>query len=218
MSKRPIRAIKLDSVIPERPKILAELSPSQKQAAIAFRDCDVLFLLGATGTGKTHVAMRLALRYAEETNCTITLSRPAVEAGECLGFIPGTVDDKMQPYLEPIHEIIPSVTRENEKDVKHLLKVCPLAFMRGRTFHGVAVLDEAQNCNESKLKLFLTRIGVGAKLIITGDPAQIDIHDSGLLHVTSKLKGVPGVGIIEMDPMDQKRHPLVTLMLAALCR
>lgn len=218
MSKRPIRAIKLDPIIPERPKIPTELSPSQKQAAIAFRDCDVIFLLGTTGTGKTHVAMRLALRYAEETNCTVTVSRPAVEAGECLGFIPGSIDDKMQPYLEPIHDIIPSVTRGSEKDMKQLLKVCPLGFMRGHTFYGVAVLDEAQNCNESKLKLFLTRMGLGAKLIITGDPAQTDIHDSGLLHVASKLKVVPGVAVIEMDPMDQKRHPLVTLMLAALCQ
>lgn len=196
-------------------RVTTTFAPTQRHAARLFRECDVLFLLGPAGTGKSHLAVALALQHAIHNECRIVLTRPVVEAGESLGYLPGDVNEKMAPYLAPIIDLLPRVCND-PKQAGALLDVCPLAFMRGRTFNGVAILDEAQNCTLAHMRLFLSRLGVGGKMIVTGDVAQSDIADSGLAAALDCLHAVPGVGIVEMTDADQQRHPLVTAMLAEL--
>lgn len=192
----------------------------QKQAADLFRDCDILFLVGAAGSGKTHVAVALALQcLATSRRETIFITRPAVEAGENLGFLPGTVEEKVAPFMTPIHDCLGRIVlKADMDDARKRLQPAPLAYLRGRTFtNAVAILDEAQNCTRSQLVLFLTRLGPGSKLLLTGDPWQTDLSGRcALLDVMHALDGVCGVGAVKFDVDACLRHPLVTEVLKRL--
>lgn len=176
------------------------LNDEQKAAYEAYKDNDVLFLVGAAGTGKSHLAVAFAVHdIIKKERSRIILSRPVVEAGENLGFLPGDVDEKVYPYMLPLYDCLDKICgRDSEarKKIDEAYELAPLAFLRGRTFDGcVCILDEAQNCTRAQLKLFLTRLGKYSKMIITGDPTQSDLPggSSGLMEVIQKCKGIKGV-------------------------
>jgi len=187
---------------------------------------DIVFAIGPAGTGKTYTAVALAVRALRNREVQrIILTRPAVEAGENLGFLPGDLKDKLDPYLQPLydalHDMIPS-----QKLLTYLedgtIEIAPLAYMRGRTLNNVfAILDEAQNTTLRQLKMFLTRMGTIAKFIITGDITQVDLprnQTSGLIHASQTLKEIPGVDFIWLDTGDIVRHKLVTRIIEAYQR
>lgn len=192
------------------------LNDEQEQAYEAYKENDILFLLGPAGSGKSHVAVAFAIHdiMRKERN-RIILSRPVVEAGESLGFLPGDLDEKVYPYMIPLYDCLDKICgRESEtrKKVDNCYEVAPLAFLRGRTFSGsVCILDEAQNCTKGQLKLFLTRLGKFSKMIITGDTTQTDLPygQSGLTEVVEKIKNIKGVGVITFTENAIVRHPLV---------
>lgn len=184
---------------------------------------DLSFSIGPAGTGKTYTAVALAVRALKRKQVRrIILARPAVEAGESLGFLPGDLRDKLDPYLQPLydalHDMLPT-----QRLLTYLedgtIEIAPLAFMRGRTLdHAFAILDEAQNTSESQLKMFLTRMGKSAKFIVTGDITQIDLpknQKSGLVHAMKLLKNIPGIDFIQLDHRDIIRHELVTRIIRA---
>ena len=177
----------------------------------------MLFALGPAGTGKTYTAVALAVRALKDREVKkIILTRPAVEAGENLGFLPGDLKEKLDPYLQPLYDalrdMIPSEKLADYVD-KGVIQIAPLAFMRGRTLDkAFVILDEAQNATESQLKMFLTRMGKSAKFVITGDRSQIDLppkQKSGLIQATTYLEGVEGIAFIHMTGADVLRHRLV---------
>jgi len=170
----------------------------------------VTIILGPAGAAKTYVATSWAVNAVEEGHFhRIVMTRPVVEATESLGFLPGDIASKVQPYMRPMTETVAKV-----KAKEPVIDTIPLAFMRGITLeHCVGLLDEAQNCNVSQLKLYLTRLGDNAKLIISGDTDQVDVNDSGLLQVAERLRGLPGVAVFEFTKADIVRHPLVGAML-----
>jgi phosphate starvation-inducible PhoH-like protein len=181
------------------------------------------FALGPAGTGKTYVAIALAVRALKNREVRkIILSRPAVEAGEKLGFLPGDMKDKIDPYLQPLYDaledMIPAVKLREYMDTK-VIQIAPLAFMRGRTLNdAIIVLDEAQNTTTHQIKMFLTRLGMNAKMIITGDVTQIDLPrttSSGLVQALRVLKNVPGIGRVEFGKKDIIRHQLVQRIVEA---
>jgi phosphate starvation-inducible PhoH-like protein len=184
---------------------------------------DLTFALGPAGTGKTYVAIALAVRALKNREVRkIILSRPAVEAGEKLGFLPGDMKDKIDPYLQPLYDaledMIPAVKLREYMDTK-VIQIAPLAFMRGRTLNdAIIVLDEAQNTTTHQIKMFLTRLGMNAKMIITGDVTQIDLPrttSSGLVQALRVLKNVPGIGRVEFGKKDIIRHQLVQRIVEA---
>ena len=184
---------------------------------------DLLFAIGPAGTGKTYTAIALAVKaFKNKEVKKIILTRPAVEAGEHLGFLPGDVKEKLDPYLQPLydalHDMIP-VRRLKDYLTDGTVQIAPLAYMRGRTLDNAAViLDEAQNATTNQLKMFLTRMGKSAKFIVTGDITQIDLPDktrSGLTYALEVLKGVRGLSIIYFDERDIIRHRLVKLIVKA---
>ena len=184
---------------------------------------DMVFALGPAGSGKTYVAIALAVKALKNKEVKrIILSRPAVEAGEKLGFLPGDKKDKIDPYLQPLYDaledMIPAAKLKEYLENK-VIQIAPLAFMRGRTLNdAVIILDEAQNTTTHQIKMFLTRLGMNAKMIITGDITQIDLPPSqlsGLKHVLRVLKGVKGIGNIEFDKSDIVRHKLVQRIVEA---
>lgn len=189
----------------------------------ALRDHELVFGVGPAGTGKTYLAVAKAVSLLIEGHVErIILSRPAVEAGEHLGFLPGDMQEKVDPYLRPlydaIYDMLPAehVTKRIESGE---IEVAPLAFMRGRTLaHSFIILDEAQNCTPVQMKMFLTRLGEGAHMAITGDPSQVDLpkgNRSGLTEALDILSGVEGVGVIRFGEKDVVRHPLVTRIVRA---
>ena len=187
---------------------------------------DMVFAIGPAGTGKTYTAVALAVRALKNREVKrIILTRPAVEAGENLGFLPGDLKDKLDPYLQPLYDALRDMLPP-QKLVSYLedgtIEVAPLAFMRGRTLdHAFAILDEAQNATLSQLKMFLTRMGRSAKFIITGDITQIDLppsQRSGLVHATHILKGIQGIDFIYLDGRDIVRHRLVKDIIDAYAR
>ena len=189
----------------------------------AIRNHDLVFGKGPAGTGKTYLAVAAAVHLLKQDRVRkIVLVRPAVEAGEKLGFLPGDLEAKVHPYLRPLldalHDMVDFTTirRFLESDV---LEIAPLAYMRGRTLnHSVVILDEAQNTTASQMKMFLTRLGHGSKMIVTGDPSQIDLNNpamSGLLDAARRFREVPGVAIIKMDGEDVVRHPLVQRIISS---
>ena len=189
----------------------------------AFRENDLTFALGPAGTGKTYIAIALAVKALKNKEVRkIILSRPAVEAGEKLGFLPGDMKDKIDPYLQPLYDaledMIPAVKRKEYME-SNVIQIAPLAFMRGRTLNdAVIVLDEAQNTTVHQIKMFLTRLGMNAKMIITGDATQIDLPrsvQSGLIQALHILKGVPGIGRVEFGKKDIVRHSLVQRIVEA---
>lgn len=198
-------------------------TPNQQRLVDEFTNNDLTFALGPAGTGKTYIAIALAVRALKNKEVRkIILSRPAVEAGEKLGFLPGDMKDKIDPYLQPLYDaledMIPAVKLREYMESK-VIQIAPLAFMRGRTLNdAVIVLDEAQNTTTHQIKMFLTRLGMNAKMIITGDITQIDLPRStasGLIKALRVLDGVPGIGRVEFGKKDIVRHALVQRIVEA---
>jgi phosphate starvation-inducible PhoH-like protein len=198
-------------------------NPNQAKMVHSFAENDLTFALGPAGTGKTYIAIALAVAALKNRACKrIILSRPAVEAGEKLGFLPGDMKDKIDPYLRPLYDaledMLPAV-KLKELMESDTIQIAPLAFMRGRTLNdAVIILDEAQNTTKHQMKMFLTRLGMNAKMIVTGDVTQIDLPrsvQSGLLQALRVLRGVKGIGMIEYAKKDIVRHPLVQRIVDA---
>lgn len=196
---------------------------NQVKMVKSFAENDLTFALGPAGTGKTYIAIALAVGALKSRACKrIILSRPAVEAGEKLGFLPGDMKDKIDPYLRPLYDaledMIPALKLKEYME-SDTIQIAPLAFMRGRTLNdAVIILDEAQNTTKHQMKMFLTRLGVNAKMIVTGDATQIDLPrttQSGLMQALKILRGVKGIGIIEYQKKDIVRHPLVQRIVDA---
>ena len=196
---------------------------NQKMMVQAADKNDILFAIGPAGTGKTYTAVALAVRALKNKVVKkIILTRPAVEAGESLGFLPGDLKEKIDPYLRPLYDALDDMIPA-DKLIYYMqtrtIEIAPLAYMRGRTLdNAFIILDEAQNTNDLQIKMFLTRIGPNAKAIITGDPTQIDLpknQQSGLFRATRILKNVPGIAQIELDEEDVVRHKLVKAIIKA---
>lgn len=203
---------------PLKPKTMG-----QKKYIDLMRENTVVFGIGPAGTGKTYLAMAMAITAFKNNEVNrIILTRPAIEAGEKLGFLPGDLQQKVDPYLRPLYDALYEImgvenfTRNMEKG---LIEVAPLAYMRGRTLdNAYIVLDEAQNTTPEQMKMFLTRIGYGSKAVITGDLTQIDLAEgkrSGLLEATKILSGIEGIGMITLTNKDVVRHPLVQKIILA---
>ena len=198
-------------------------SENQQQLIEAYEKNDMVFAVGPAGTGKTYLSIALAVKaLKEKTIKKIILSRPAVEAGEKLGFLPGDMKDKIDPYLQPLYDaledMIPAVKLQDMME-KHIIQIAPLAFMRGRTLSdAVVILDEAQNTTSQQIRMFLTRMGMNTKMIITGDLTQIDLpreQRSGLKEALRILDGVEGIGVVKLGQKDIVRHKLVTRIVNA---
>lgn len=204
-------------------KPISARTPNQQRLVDAFNHNDLTFAMGPAGTGKTYIAIALAVKALKNKEVRkIILSRPAVEAGEKLGFLPGDMKDKIDPYLQPLYDaledMIPAIKLKEYMET-NVIQIAPLAFMRGRTLNdAVIVLDEAQNTTTHQIKMFLTRLGMNAKMIITGDATQIDLPrstSSGLLHALRVLKNVDGIGRVEFGKKDIVRHALVQRIVEA---
>ena len=198
-------------------------SANQQKLVDSFYQKDMTFAIGPAGTGKTYLSIALAVRSLKEKNIRkIILSRPAVEAGEKLGFLPGDMKDKIDPYLQPLYDaledMIPTVKLQDMID-KNVIQIAPLAFMRGRTLSdAIVILDEAQNTTSAQIRMFLTRMGWNTKMIITGDLTQVDLprgQKSGLRDAVETLKDIDDIGIIHMTDNDIVRHKLVTKIVNA---
>lgn len=207
-------------------KAIKARNKTQQEMVKAYFNNDLVFAVGPAGTGKTYVAIALAVRSLKNREVKrIILTRPAVEAGERLGFLPGDLKDKLDPYLQPLYDalgdMIPS-RRLQEFIADGTIQIAPLAYMRGRTLdRACVILDEAQNTNTGQLKMFLTRMGANAKFIVTGDASQIDLprkEDSGLMRSINMLKGIKGIAAIFFGSEDIVRHPLVTKIVKAFDR
>lgn len=198
-------------------------TPNQQRLVEAVKQNDMVFAIGPAGTGKTYTAVALAVRALKNKEIRrIILTRPAVEAGENLGFLPGDLRDKLDPYLQPLYDALRDMIPQQKllsywED--NTIEIAPLAFMRGRTLdNAFVILDEAQNATAAQLKMFLTRMGRNAKFIITGDITQIDLprhQQSGLVQATQILKDIDGISVIELDNSDVIRHRLVTRIIKA---
>ena len=198
-------------------------SENQQKLIDSFEKNDMIFAVGPAGTGKTYLSIALAVRALKEKAAKkIILSRPAVEAGEKLGFLPGDMKDKIDPYLQPLYDaledLIPAVKLQDMMD-KHIIQIAPLAFMRGRTLSdAIVILDEAQNTTPAQIRMFLTRMGWNTKMIITGDMTQIDLpreQKSGLIESLQILSDIEGISVIELNKKDIVRHKLVTRIVNA---
>ena len=198
-------------------KIIKAKTTNLKKLVKESEKKDMVFAIGPAGTGKTYTSVALAVKALKEKNVKrIILRRPAVEAGESLGFLPGDLKEKLDPYLQPLYDalrdMIPHERLENFIE-KRVIEVAPLAFMRGRTLDDAfVILDEAQNTTHSQMKMFLTRMGMNAKFIITGDPSQIDLpknQQSGLQEAMKILRNVEEIGFIHLNESDVVRHPIV---------
>jgi len=198
-------------------------SERQKKYVRALKESDIIISTGPAGTGKTYLAVAIALTMLLEKKVErIILSRPAVEAGERLGFLPGDMKDKIDPYLRPLYDSLYDLLdydKIQRKIESGSIEIAPLAFMRGRTLkNSFAILDEAQNATETQIKMFLTRIGENSKLVVNGDPSQIDLpnkNQSGLIKSQSILKNIKEISVINFDHQDVMRHPLVTKIVEA---
>ena len=198
-------------------------SENQQQLIEAYENNDLVLAVGPAGTGKTYLSIALAVKaLKEKTAKKIILSRPAVEAGEKLGFLPGDMKEKIDPYLQPLYDaledMIPQVKLQDMME-KHIIQIAPLAFMRGRTLSdAVVILDEAQNTTPAQIRMFLTRMGWNTKMIITGDTSQIDLPSkakSGLVEALNILQGIEGIGVVRLNQHDIVRHKLVTRIVNA---
>ena len=204
-------------------KPIKSRSENQQRLIDAYEKNDMVFAVGPAGTGKTYLSIALAVKaLKEKTAKKIILSRPAVEAGEKLGFLPGDMKDKIDPYLQPLYDaledMIPAVKLQDMME-KHIIQIAPLAFMRGRTLSdAVVILDEAQNTTSQQIRMFLTRMGMNTKMVITGDLTQIDLpreQRSGLKEALKILDGVEGIGVVHLAQKDIVRHKLVTKIVKA---
>ena len=204
-------------------KPITARTANQEQLLADFDKNDLLFATGPAGSGKTYTAIALAVRALKNKQVRkIILSRPAVEAGEKLGFLPGDMKDKIDPYLQPLYDALEDMIppfKLREYLETHVIQIAPLAFMRGRTLSdAVIILDEAQNTTPQQIKMFLTRLGFNSKMIVTGDMTQIDLpptQQSGLIHAMRTLKNVKGISFIEFNKKDIIRHKLVSRIVEA---
>ena len=201
-------------------------TPNQKRMVAESARNDLVFAIGPAGSGKTYTAIALAVRALKNREVRrIILTRPAVEAGERLGFLPGDLKDKLDPYLQPLYDalgdMIPAKRLQSFME-EGIIQIAPLAYMRGRTLdRAFVILDEAQNTSLGQLKMFLTRMGSDAKFIVTGDPTQIDLpnkSDSGLMRGVELVRNIKGISIVEFGKEDIVRHPLVTKIVDAFER
>ena len=209
-----------------RKRAIVARTPAQNDYMAALEEADLVFGTGPAGTGKTYLAVAQAASLLERGHVDrIVLSRPAVEAGERLGFLPGDMKEKVDPYLRPLYDALYDMIPGDQVE-RHLqsgtIEIAPLAFMRGRTLsNAVVILDEAQNTTRMQMKMFLTRLGENGRMVVTGDPSQIDLprgEQSGLIEALGLLKGVDGVSIVEFSAADVVRHPLVQRIVDAYDR
>jgi phosphate starvation-inducible PhoH-like protein len=195
------------------------LNPSQKFAWSAFQQHDVLFLSGVAGTGKSHLAVAFAVNEVlQNKKKKIVLTRPIVEAGESLGYLPGDMLEKVNPYMLPLFDCLSKMGGDLDK-IKNAIEIAPLAYLRGRTFDdAVCILDEAQNATFPQMKLFLTRLGQNSKMIVTGDPLQSDLPpgDSAFSDTVRRFESLNGIAIVKFDKECIVRHPLIGKMLEKL--
>ncbi len=206
-----------------RKKPIMAKTPTQQKYVDTIHKNDITFGIGPAGTGKTYLAMAVAVSYLKQQKVNrIILTRPAVEAGEKLGFLPGSLTEKVDPYLRPLYDALYDMVDQGKvADMieKNIIEVAPLAFMRGRTLNDAfIILDEAQNTTQEQMKMFLTRIGFGSKAVITGDVTQIDlpkVSQSGLIQALKVLDGVDGVGFVKFSEKDVVRHPVVQRIIKA---
>lgn len=204
-------------------KPISARTPNQQRLVDAYSKNDLIFALGPAGTGKTYIAIALAVRALKNKEVRkIILSRPAVEAGEKLGFLPGDMKDKIDPYLQPLYDALEDMVpaaKLKEYMESNAIQIAPLAFMRGRTLNdAIVVLDEAQNTTTHQIKMFLTRLGMNSKMIVTGDATQIDLPKtttSGLIQALKILDGVNGIGKVEFCKKNIVRHALVQRIVEA---
>ena len=222
---QPPKELKMDDVIVYgvNGKPISGRTPNQQLLVKTFGENDLTFALGPAGTGKTYLAVALAVRALKNKEVRkIILSRPAVEAGEKLGFLPGDMKEKIDPYLQPLYDALEDMipgAKLRELMEGDVIQIAPLAFMRGRTLNdAIIVLDEAQNTTTHQIKMFLTRLGMGSKMIVTGDTTQIDLPrstPSGLVQALKILHRVKGIGIVEFEKKDIVRHALVQRIVEA---
>jgi phosphate starvation-inducible PhoH-like protein len=219
----PSKSIDLDNllakgvVVSRKNKVIRPKTIGQAEYMRAIEESDIVFGIGPAGTGKTYLATAMALNYLYRNLVTrIILTRPAVEAGESLGYLPGNIEEKVNPYLRPLYDSIFDMLGPEEYFSlmeKNVIEIAPLAFMRGRTLNNsFIILDEAQNTTKEQMKMFLTRLGFGSKMVITGDTTQSDLprnKESGLLHAKRLFSNVAGIKIIELSKEDVVRHDLV---------
>ena len=213
----------LGEVIKTPKRSVISRSKKQKEYVRSLKTNQIVISLGPAGTGKTYLAVAVALSMLLEKKVErIILSRPAVEAGERLGFLPGDMKDKIDPYLRPLYDSLYDLLdydKIQRKIESGAIEIAPLAFMRGRTLkNSFAILDEAQNATETQIKMFLTRIGEKSKLVVNGDPSQVDLpnkNQSGLIKSQAILKGIKEISVINFDHQDVMRHPLVTKIVEA---
>lgn len=198
-------------------------TPGQKEIVQASASNDIVFAIGPAGTGKTYTSVALAVKALKERKVKkIILARPAVEAGENLGFLPGDLKEKIDPYLRPLYDALEEMIDQDRLDLnltKNVIEIAPLAYMRGRTLNNAfVILDEAQNATNVQMKMFLTRIGFNSRAIVTGDITQTDLprkHESGLISIQSILKGIDGIDFVYLDQKDVVRHKLVRDIIEA---
>jgi phosphate starvation-inducible protein PhoH and related proteins len=207
---------------PNSTRVIAKTQGQHEMVAAASQN-DILFCIGPAGTGKTYTAVALAVRaFKEKEVRKIVLVRPAVEAGESLGFLPGDLKEKIDPYLRPLYDALEDMIPPEKLAQyleKNIIEIVPLAYMRGRTLnHSFIILDEAQNATEAQLKMFLTRMGTGSKIIVTGDQTQVDLpksQKSGLIQASDILQGIKGIAFVYLQPTDVLRHRLIRKILEA---
>ena len=220
----PLKEIFGDTVfVSSRHRIITPKGLAQKRYIQAIREDDIVFGVGPAGTGKTYLAMAMAVAYLVERKVKrIVLTRPAVEAGEKLGFLPGDIAEKVNPYLRPLHDALFDMVDYEKASAlieRGSVEVAPLAFMRGRTLNDAfIILDEAQNTTEEQMKMFLTRLGYGSKAVVTGDVTQVDLpsgRGSGLIEAQKVLRGIEGVSFCPFSEVDVVRHPLVQEVVRA---
>lgn len=223
-STKDVKEVFLDTIsIPSASRHISPKSPNQKAYVDAIRKKTLVFSVGPAGTGKTYLAVAMAVSALFEKQFKrIVLARPAVEAGEKLGFLPGDIAEKVNPYLRPLYDALEDMMdldRVRRFIEKGVIEIAPLAFMRGRTLNdSFVILDEAQNTTPEQMKMFLTRLGFNSKAVVTGDVTQIDLgpdQTSGLIHATGLLQDLQGVAICKLSPDDVVRHPLVARIIRA---
>ena len=222
-SEERIKELEDIIVLTQKGKAVQPKTLGQKEYINLIKNNDITFGIGPAGTGKTYLAVAMAVKAFKRYEVSrIILTRPAVEAGENLGFLPGDLKDKVDPYLRPLYDALFDMLgadKFNKYLERGLIEVAPLAFMRGRTLdNAFIILDEAQNTTREQMKMFLTRLGFGSKAVVTGDLTQTDLPDnkkSGLLHARDVLKGVEGIGSINLTERDVVRHALVQRIIVA---